>query len=125
MRTRRVVIAFSLSILGSTVVGADASAAGARWVIVASPNPASNVNQLTGLVMTRAGGWAVGAAQSATTSTPLIERYSAVRGAWSAVAPPRGTTGRLAAVAGTDADAWAVGESYVANNTRPLALHWN
>ncbi|MDQ1710398.1 MAG: hypothetical protein QOG49_1783, partial [Frankiaceae bacterium] len=125
MRTRRVDNAYSQSALASADGGTEAAAVGARWVNYASPSPATNTNALAGVVMTRTGGWAVGAAQSATTSTPLIERYAAARGTWSVVAAPKGTTGSLAAVAGTDADAWAVGESYTANNTRPLALHWN
>lgn len=103
---------------------------GADWSIVASPDPSTKINDLTGSSEASSTDvWAVGEyLDSANIGQPLIEHWNGV--AWSVIAsPPTGTTygAYLFGVkAISSKNVWAVGGSYIGPaNGQTLIEHWN
>lgn len=102
---------------------------GSSWSVVASPNPGSGLNELTGVA---AGGpddvWAVGYTSDGGDPRTLIEHWDGRR--WNVVPSPNPGTGGnyLYAVAAVGADdVWAVGASGDVNSASGVTLieHWD
>jgi len=103
---------------------------GSTWTQVASPNPNSSFNSLTGLDGVSTNDlWAVGTAGVGAQAGALVLRWNG--SAWSSVSLPAPGTGlsevRLADVVAVSAnDVWIVGEAWHSGlfNRVPYYLHW-
>jgi photosystem II stability/assembly factor-like uncharacterized protein len=104
---------------------------GARWSIIASPNPDNRLNELNGVVaISPSNAWAVGSTSSgnALDQTTLILHWDGAR--WQIVpSPSPGTLGlnALYAVAANSAnDVWAVGSfTNTGEYAQTLSVHWD
>ena len=94
------------------------------WTALASPNPGTGSNSLSGVAAVGPGNiWAVGSYSNGSGGFPLIEHRN--HGRWTVVSSPgvAGSLSGIAAIAGNNM--WAVGENDSAGMQETLIEHWN
>jgi hypothetical protein len=102
---------------------------GRRWQAARLPAGTTGAGRLDGIAaLSASNAWAVGAAMTANSPTPLILHWNGHR--WvrvhAAPVPSSATTELLGVAAASPRDAWAVGEAEnTANQLRSVTEHWN
>lgn len=113
-------------------VASNVSQSASAWTIVATQNPSTSADALTGVrALSTSDVWAVGYKGSSTGTETLVEHMTG--GAWTVSPSPNpggpnqcGNGNVLFDVAGSSStDVWAVGYYYSCSLFKPLAMHWN